>query len=107
MSTRPSRTSADNGGMADLQGPVSPADVWWDVTRITRRRFAFDIAVAVAFALLFGVLQLAASGTTVWAAAALAVALAVRRVSLPIMLAAGLTAGLIPGVTGGLAVAAR
>ena len=92
--------------MADLQGPVSPADVWWDVTRITRRRFAFDIAVAVAFALLFGVLQLAASGTTVWAAAALAVALAVRRVSLPIMLAAGLTAALIQVFTGDVAVAA-
>jgi signal transduction histidine kinase len=92
--------------MADQQGAVSPNDVWWDVTRLTRRRFAFDVAVALAYALIFGAVQLAASAPTAWATGALAVALAVRRVSLPVMLAAAVVAALVQVLTGEVAVAA-
>jgi signal transduction histidine kinase len=83
---------------------ASPTDVWRDTTRVTRRRLAIDVALAVAFGVVFCGLQIGTSMVMVWATVVLSVGLALRRVSAWLVMAAAVAAALIQVWAGEVAV---
>src|SRR4051794_6103771 len=84
--------------------PAPPADLWRDATRLTRRRLAVDVGIALLYAVVFSLFQLETSTAMVWATLVLSVGLAVRRVSPLLVLAAGIAAALIQVFSGDVAV---
>lgn len=84
--------------------PAVPADLWRDSTRLTRRRVAVDVGLALVYAVVFSAFQLETSTAAVWATLVLSAGLAVRRVSPSWVLAAGAAAALIQVVSGEVAV---
>ena len=86
-----------------MEGSAAPADVWRDATRVTARRVAVDVGVALLFAVVFSAVQLQMSAAMVWATLVLSVGLAVRRVSPWLVLATGTAAALIQVLSGEIA----
>jgi signal transduction histidine kinase len=83
---------------------ASPVDVWRDSTRVTRRRLAVDVGLAIAFALVVTPFQIGTSKALVWATLALSLGLAVRRLSPPLVVAAAAGAALVQVLTGEVAI---
>ncbi|GAA3808748.1 sensor histidine kinase [Nocardioides panacisoli] len=85
------------------EGSPPPADVWRDATRVTIRRVAVDVGLALVFAGVLSAIQLQMSAAMVWATLVLSLGLAVRRVSPWLVLATGVAAALIQVLTGEIA----